>query len=161
MDTGSWYLVFAGAGMAVLGLSFGVWIAVVGLAIMLVLGGHGKKGIGRITGGLGKVYGITGFVSDLLSYSRIMALSLSGAVVGSVVNQMGAMAGGGILGVLIFVVVAIVGHTFNLATSVLSAYVHTSRLQYIEFFGRFFEGGGRTMTPLENNTKYVEIVEED
>ena len=161
VDTGSWYLVFAGAGMAVLGLSFGVWIAVVGLAIMLVLGGHGKKGIGRITGGLGKVYGITGFVSDLLSYSRIMALSLSGAVVGSVVNQMGAMAGGGILGVLIFVVVAIVGHTFNLATSVLSAYVHTSRLQYIEFFGRFFEGGGRTMTPLENNTKYVEIVEED
>ena len=95
------------------------------------------------------------------SYSRIMALGLSGAVVGSVVNKMGAMGGGGIIGVLLFVVVAIIGHTFNIAISVLGAYVHTSRLQYIEFFGRFYEDGGRMMHPLKIKTKYVDVVKED
>ena len=90
-----------------------------------------------------------------------MALGLSGAVVGSVVNKMGAMGGGGLLGVLLFVVVAIIGHTFNIAISVLGAYVHTSRLQYIEFFGRFYEDGGRMMHPLKIKTKYVDVVKED
>lgn len=162
VDTGSWYLVFAGIGLAVgLGLNFGIYLAIAGVAIMLVLGGHGKKGLGRITGGLGKLYDVTGYVSDLLSYSRIMALGLSGAVVGSVVNKMGAMGGGGIVGVVLFIVVGLIGHTFNIAISLLGAYVHTSRLQYIEFFGRFYEGGGRIMKPLKNKTKYVEITEED
>ena len=114
-----------------------------------------------MTGSLGKLYSVTGLVSDLLSYSRIMALGLSGAVVGSVINKMGTMAGGGIVGVLLFVVVGLIGHTFNVAISVLGAYVHTSRLQYIEFFGRFYEDGGRIMRPLQNKTKYVEMVKED
>lgn len=161
VDTVSWYLVFGGVALAVLGISVGTWVALAGVAIMLVLGGHDKKGLGKISGGLGKLYGVTGFVSDLLSYSRIMALGLSGAVVASVVNKMGVMGGGGIGGILLFIVVALIGHTFNLAISLLGAYVHTSRLQYIEFFGRFYEGGGRIMTPLKNKTKYVEIAEEE
>lgn len=161
VDTGSWYLVFAGIGLAVAGVSIGTYLAIAGVVIMLVLGGHGKKGFGRITGGLGKLYDVTGYVSDLLSYSRIMALGLSGAVVGSVVNKMGAMAGGSLIGVVLFILVGLIGHTFNIAISLLGAYVHTSRLQYIEFFGRFYEGGGRIMKPLKNKTKYVEITEED
>lgn len=160
-DTGTWYMIFAGIGLAVLGIGVGQWLIIAGVVLMLLLGGRDKKGFGRITGGLGKLYGITGFVSDLLSYSRIMALGLSGAVVGSVVNKMGAMGGGGIIGVLLFVVVAIIGHTFNIAISVLGAYVHTSRLQYIEFFGRFYEDGGRMMHPLKIKTKYVDVVKED
>ena len=154
-------MIFAGIGLAVLGIGVGQWLIIAGVVLMLLLGGRDKKGFGRITGGLGKLYGITGFVSDLLSYSRIMALGLSGAVVGSVVNKMGAMGGGGIIGVLLFVVVAIIGHTFNIAISVLGAYVHTSRLQYIEFFGRFYEDGGRMMHPLKIKTKYVDVVKED
>ena len=160
-DTGGWYLIFAGAGLAVMGIGPGKWVALAGVLILLVLGGRDKKGLGRITGGLGKLYNVTGFVSDLLSYSRIMALGLSGAVVASVVNKMGAMGGAGLKGALIFVVVGIIGHTFNIAISVLGAYVHTSRLQYIEFFGRFYEDGGRNMHPLQAKTKYVEIIEED
>ena len=160
-DTGGWYLIFAGAGLAVAGIGLGQWIALAGVLILLLLGGRDKKGLGRITGGLGKLYSITGFVSDLLSYSRIMALGLSGAVVGSVVNKMGAMGGQGLKGALIFIVVAVIGHTFNIAISVLGAYVHTSRLQYIEFFGRFYEDGGRSMHPLKTKTKYVEVIEED
>ena len=160
-DTGGWYLIFAGAGLAVAGIGLGQRIALAGVLILLLLGGRDKKGLGRITGGLGKLYSITGFVSDLLSYSRIMALGLSGAVVGSVVNKMGAMGGQGLKGALIFIVVAVIGHTFNIAISVLGAYVHTSRLQYIEFFGRFYEDGGRSMHPLKTKTKYVEVIEED
>ncbi len=160
-DTGAWYVIFLGVGLLALGLSAGKWLALGGAALILLLGGHDKKGIGKVTGGLGKLYSVTGFVSDLLSYSRIMALGLSGAVVGSVINKMGTMAGGGIVGVLLFVVVGLIGHTFNVAISVLGAYVHTSRLQYIEFFGRFYEDGGRIMRPLQNKTKYVEMVKED
>ena len=144
-----------------LGLQAGLYVALAGVVLMLILGSRGKKGFGKITGGLGKLYNVTGFVSDLLSYSRIMALALSGSVVGSVFNQMGAMGGGGIVGVVVFIIVALIGHVFNLAISVLGAYVHTSRLQYIEFFGRFYEDGGRIMQPLKNKTKYVEVVKED
>ena len=161
-DPGCWYIIFIGAGLYVgLGLQAGLYVALAGVVLMLILGGRGKKGFGKITGGLGKLYNVTGFVSDLLSYSRIMALALSGSVVGSVFNQMGAMGGGGIVGVVVFIIVALIGHVFNLAISVLGAYVHTSRLQYIEFFGRFYEDGGRIMQPLKNKTKYVEVVKED
>lgn len=155
----SWYLVFAGTALAVLKFSFGLYIALAGIALMFIF--SSAKGLGKLTSGLGQLYNVTGFVSDLLSYSRIMALGLSGAVVGSVINKMGAMGGGGIGGILLFIVVGIIGHTFNIAISVLGAYVHTSRLQYIEFFGRFYEGGGRSMRPLTNKTKYVEMIREE
>ena len=128
--------------------------------MLLLTGGRKNKGLGKITGGLGKIYNITGFLSDLLSYSRVMALGLSGAVVGQVVNKIATMATG-IPGVILFVAVFLFGHIFNLAIGLLGAYVHTSRLQYIEFFGRFFEDGGHPFKPLENNTKFVEIVKED
>ncbi|MEG1849848.1 MAG: V-type ATPase 116kDa subunit family protein, partial [Oscillospiraceae bacterium] len=103
---------------------------------------------------------VTGYISDLLSYSRIMALGLSGAVVGQVINKIATM-GSGIFGLILFVAVFLFGHVFNLAIGLLGAYVHTSRLQYIEFFGRFFEDGGRPFRPLTIHTKYTEIIKED
>ncbi len=160
LDVGSWYLVFLGIGLFALGLPVGGYLAGAGLLLLLLTGGRKNKGLGKITGGLGKLYGITGFLSDLLSYSRIMALGLSGAVVGQVINKIATMATG-IPGVILFVAVFLFGHVFNIAISLLGAYVHTSRLQYIEFFGRFFEDGGHPFQPLENNTKFVEIVKED
>ena len=159
-DVGSWYVLFPGIGLFALGLPVGGWLMGIGLLMLLLTGGRKNKGLGKITGGLGKVYNITGFLSDLLSYSRVMALGLSGAVVGQVVNKIATMATG-IPGVILFVAVFLFGHIFNLAISLLGAYVHTSRLQYIEFFGRFFEDGGHPFKPLENNTKFVEIVKED
>ncbi len=159
-DVGSWYLVFLGIGLFALGLPIGGWLMGIGVAILLLTGGRANKGFGKVTGGLGKIYNVTGFLSDLLSYSRIMALGLSGAVVGQVVNKIATMATG-IPGVILFVAVFLFGHIFNLAIGLLGAYVHTSRLQYIEFFGRFFEDGGHPFRPLKNNTKFVEIVKED
>lgn len=161
-DVGSWYIVFIGIGLFVLGIDAGKYIGIAGTIMLVLTGGRNSPGIfGKITGGLGSLYGITGYLSDVLSYARIMALGLSGAVVGQVMNQLGTMAGNGFVGLIMFLIVFLVGHTFNLTISLLGAYVHTSRLQYIEFFGKFFEGGGRAFRPLVNHTNYVTIIKED
>ena len=70
------------------------------------------------------------------------------------------MLGGGILGAVLFIVVFIVGHTLNLAINLLGAYVHTNRLQFVEFFGKFYEGGGKAFNPFKASTKYVDVKEE-
>ena len=99
-------------------------------------------------------------MSDILSYSRLLALGLATGVIASVFNQMGAMAGSGPLGAAVFILAFVIGHTLNLGINVLGAYVHTNRLQFVEFFGKFFEGGGRKFTPLAARTKYFKITEE-
>ncbi|MFV0496993.1 MAG: V-type ATP synthase subunit I [Candidatus Fimivivens sp.] len=162
LDIGVWYLIFAGIGLYVLEVPLGLYAMATGALLLLLTGGRKSPTLlGKITGGFGAIYGITGYLSDVLSYARIMALGLSGAVIGQVMNQLGTMGGGGFLGLVLFIVVFILGHTFNLAINLLGAYVHTCRLQYIEFFGKFFEGGGRAFQPLTNNTNYVTIIKED
>ena len=106
------------------------------------------------------IYNITGCLSDVLSYSRLLALGLATGVIASVVNQMGSMLGKSVFGVILFIVVFIVGHAMNLASNLLGAYVHTNRLQFVEFFGKFYEGGGKPFEPFHAETKYVDIKEE-
>ena len=67
------------------------------------------------------------------------------------------MGGKSVFGVILFVVVFIIGHTFNMAINLLGAYVHTNRLQFVEFFGKFYEGGGREFKPFKEDTKYVKV----
>ncbi len=159
-DVGSWYMIFGGLIVYFALSKIGLYITIAGVLLLLFTAGRDKKGLGKVTGGLGALYGVTGYLSDLLSYSRIMALALSGAVVGQVVNKMGAIGGRSVVGFIVFLLVFLIGHTFNIAISVLGAYVHTSRLQYVEFFGRFYEGGGRVFAPLKNKTKFINIREE-
>ena len=136
-------------------------LAVAGLVIIILMSGRRKKNPAlRIALGLYDVYNITGWLSDLLSYSRLLALGLATGVIAQVVNQMGSMAGDGIFGAIVFILVFCVGHVFNLAINMLGAYVHTCRLQYVEFFGKFYEGGGEAFAPFKENTKYVEIKED-
>ncbi len=149
-------------------LTFPGWVNV--MAIVLAAGGavglllmsgrtHKNPAI-RLAYGAYDIYNITGWLSDVLSYSRLLALGLATSVIASVVNQMGSMFGAGIVGAIGFIVVFLVGHALNLAINMLGAYVHTNRLQYVEFFQKFYEGGGEPFEPFETNTKYVDIKEE-
>lgn len=136
-------------------------LAIAGALIIVVMSGRDKKNPAlRLALGLYDIYNITGWLSDLLSYSRLLALGLATGVIAQVINQMGSMVGDSVLGVIVFIVVFIIGHTFNLAINMLGAYVHTCRLQYVEFFGKFYEGGGIPFHPFKENTKYVDIKEE-
>ncbi|MGI6007497.1 MAG: V-type ATP synthase subunit I [Ruminococcus sp.] len=137
-------------------------LAIIGAIGILLMSGRSSKNPGiRIALGAYDLYNITGWVSDVLSYSRLLALGLATGVIASVVNQMGSMLGGGIAGAILFIVVFLIGHTFNIGINLLGAYVHTCRLQYVEFFGKFYEGGGRAFHPFKENTKYVDIKEEN
>ena len=73
---------------------------------------------------------------------------------------MGSMGGGGIFGAIMFILVFLVGHTLNIGINLLGAYVHTNRLQFVEFFGKFYEGGGRAFSPFAAHTKYYKFKEE-
>ena len=103
---------------------------------------------------------MTGWLSDALSYSRLLALGLAPGVIASVINQMGSMMPNNIFGIIGFVVIFIIGHLLNLAINLLGAYVHTNRLQFVEFFGKFYEGGGKPFHPFRTNTKYTDLKEE-
>lgn len=157
-DIGSWWVLFGGIVFALLGLT-NVGLILIGigaLALLLTQGRHEKKFFKKITSGLASLYDITSYLGDILSYSRLLALSLATAVIASVINTMGAMTGP-----IGFVVVFLIGHTFNIAVNLIGTYVHTSRLQYVEFFGKFYEGGGEVFSPLDTKTKYVDIVKEE
>lgn len=136
-------------------------LAIGGAAGILLMSGRSSKNPAlRLALGAYDLYNITSWLSDVLSYSRLLALGLATGVIASVINQMGSMAGNGILGAVVFILVFLVGHGFNLAINLLGAYVHTCRLQYVEFFGKFYEGGGRMFEPFRRNTKYADIKED-
>lgn len=129
------------------------------IGIVLTNGRESKNPFKRFLKGLYALYGISGYLSDVLSYSRLLALGLATGVIGTVINKMASMVGGGFIGPVLFMVIFVVGHTLNLAINALGAYVHTNRLQYVEFFGKFYEGGGRLFNPFTTKTKYYKIKE--
>lgn len=167
-DIGLWYLLLIGIVLFAFGGTLGAGLvgvgkimAIVGAVGILLTGGRKKKGIfGKLTGGLGSLYGITSYLSDVLSYSRLLALGLATGVVAQVFNTLGSLAGGGIAGSILLIVVFAFGTVFNLAINALGAFVHSCRLQYVEFFGKFYTGGGRPFAPFERKTKYIKILKE-
>ena len=130
------------------------------VGIVLTAGRESRSPFKRLSKGLYGLYGVSSYLSDILSYSRLLALGLATGVIASVFNQMGAMLGNSPAGVAVFVFAFLVGHTLNLGINVLGAYVHTNRLQFVEFFGKFFEGGSRKFNPFSAKTKYFKITEE-
>lgn len=169
-DVGMWYLVFAGiaviaAGMLIGGdfpfTAVGIVIASAGgIGLVLTQGRSSKKITGKIIRGLASLYDITTYFSDILSYTRLMALGLVTMIIASVVNDIGAMGGSSVTGVIMFIIVFLIGHSINFAINALGAYVHCNRLQYVEFFSKFYEGGGREFKPFALNTKHYKIREE-
>lgn len=165
-DIGFWYMLIiglvlfgVGGSVAAILATVGKWLAIVGAVGILVTGGRNKKGFGKITGGLGSLYGITSYLSDALSYSRLLALGLATGVVAKVINILGSLAGSGIVGLIVFIAVFLFGTVFNIAINALGAYVHSCRLQYVEFFGKFYTGGGKGFAPFDRKTKFVKIID--
>jgi len=160
-DVGSWLVLFAGIGLLLAVPSVGMWVAIAGAAMLVLTQGRGSKSIiGKFFKGLYSLYDLINYLSDLLSYSRIFALGLSGAIIGQVMNILGTLAGNSVVGIIAFILIFAIGHALNLALSLISAFVHTARLQYIEFFGKFYVDGGNPFKPSSVNTKYSEITEE-
>lgn len=157
-DQLSWMVLIVGLVLLFVFRPVGIVLSVLGAGTILLTAGRHKKGIGKVTGGLLGLYNITGFMGDILSYSRIFALCLSSGVVAMVMNLLAGMAQGSVWTFPFAILIYVVGHTFNLAMGLLSAYVHDSRLQYIEFFGKFYDGGGRPFRPLALRTQYIDLV---
>ncbi len=156
LDVLPWWALFAGiAVVALTGNTLGIWIGVG--ALVLTQGRH-KKGIfGKLFGGIASLYDVTSWLSDILSYCRLMALMLASSVIASVMNILGALP----RSIIAFAVVFIIGHVFNIAVNLIGTYVHAARLQYLEFFGKFYLEGGIPFRPLKYETKYVDITTEE
>ena len=136
----------------------GIIIVAATVLLAALTAGRNERGFGKFSKGFGAVYGLINIMSDILSYARLFGLLLSGMIIASTFNDIGGklIAGGGI-GYAAGPLVMIAGHAFNLAMGVLGAYIHDSRLQYIEFFSKFYTGEGRKFTPIGSETQYVYI----
>lgn len=154
-DEISWWIILGSAAWAILG---GGTPALALLAVgggMLLIGGTRKaKGFGKVSSAVGIVYnGISGFFSDVLSYLRLMALMMAGAIIAQVFNTLGS-----VFGLVPFIIIALIGNVLNLVLNLLGCYVHTLRLQCLEFFGRFYKDGGKAFDPLAVHTNYVDVI---
>ncbi len=141
----------------------GGYMLIAGVVLLVLTAGRSSKNIfGKLFGGLYALYNTaTGWLSDILSYSRLLALGLATGSIASVINLIGTMPENKIIKLVLLVVVFVIGHTANLAINLLGAYVHTDRLQFVELFSKFYTGGGREFEPLTVNTKYLKFKEEN
>ena len=169
-QAGSWMLFLLSVGLLALGFmvlpetSLGT-IGSIGLVISLiavVIGGstEGETFVGKIGTGLYSLMDLTNYMSDLVSYTRLMALGVAGGSIAAAFNLIISYfptAARFTVGAVLFVLL----HAINIFLSYLSAYVHGIRLQYLEFFGKFFTGGGRAFKPFEASNKYVTIVSDE
>ncbi len=131
------------------------YVLYAGIAALILTQGRSKKGIfGKLFGGVASLYDVTSWLGDVLSYTRLMALMLATTVIASVVNILGTLPGN----ILAFAFIFVIGHSFNMGINVIGTYVHAARLQYLEYFSKFYQDGGLPFKPLRYNTKYVDIV---
>ena len=152
----AWYTIFVGIAVGATG---GTWyIAIAGAAIVVLFEARDNPNfVGRIVSGIGKLYDISAYLGDILSYSRLMTMMLAGGIISSVFNKIGAITGN----MFLFIPIFLIGHSMNIFTGFIGAFVHTMRLQYLEYFGKFYKDGGKAFKPLELSTKYVDIIKEE
>ncbi len=181
-DVVSWYCLVGGAILllltsdtmtGMLGLSFtlpGAFsviakaLMIIGAVLIVAMSGRESRNVAKRTAkGLYNLYGATSYLSDILSYTRLLALGLAATVISSVFNLMAGMVakGRGVIGVILFIVIFLIGHLMNFAINAMGAYVHNNRLTYVEFFGKFYEGGGRKFRPFSVNTQYFKVKEDN
>lgn len=164
-----WAIFSVGVEIAIIGFidEFGVpvlvWVggitAGVSLLAAVLTAGRKEKLLGKFTKGFGAAYGVINYASDILSYARLYGLMLAGAVIAEIIteNSVLLMTSGNFGFIILGVIIMVIGHIFNLAIGLLGAYIHDARLQYVEFYGRFYEGEGELFTPLGSKHKHVYI----
>lgn len=169
-DQGLWLLLLTS--LIVLGLQsqtsiniplgeYAGWVAAASaVGLVLTQGRHQSNLLLRLGSGLASLYDISGYFSDVLSYTRLLGLGMASGVIATVINLVASMFWSTpVIGPVVTIVIMVFGHVFNLFIGVIGGYVHVSRLQYIEFFGKFFEGGGRAFSPLKAKSRYVYVTD--
>lgn len=134
-----------------------IWAATLG--IILTQGRSNKNPILKVLTGIISLYGVVGYLSDVLSYSRLLALGLATGIIAMVINLIAGLAIELVpyAGWVIAGIILIGGHIFNLAINALGAFIHSSRLQFVEFFPKFMEGGGQIFQPFAKESKFIRI----
>ena len=172
-----WAVFSIGVGLAIAGLVEElnmIILAYVGgiaagamLLTAMLTAGRKEKILGKFTKGFGAAYGVINYASDILSYARLYGLMLSGAVIAEIVSGYALTGYGGSTGMIVSgnaglavlgVVLLLLGHLLNLALSLLGAYIHDARLQFLEFYGKFYDGEGELFSPLGSKHTHVFIV---
>jgi V/A-type H+-transporting ATPase subunit I len=135
------------------------YLVYIGIGTLILTQGRSQKNIVlKFFSGVLSLYGLVGFFADILSYSRLMALGLGTGIIGFAFNTIASLVVGiPVVGIIFAIIIILIGHTLNIAMSTLGAYIHSSRLQFVEFFGKFMEGGGREWRPLKKACKYIVI----
>ncbi len=168
LDTGTWAFMLSGIAVFILGAAdvgpsiiatIGQYWVYLGALILILTQGRASKGIiGKLMNGILSLYGLVGYMSDVLSYSRLLALGLATTIIGLAVNVIvNLFVGIPYIGWLIAAVIFIGGHAFNLVINALGSFIHAGRLQFVEFFGKFIEGGGKEFKPFSKKSKYIFI----
>ncbi len=166
MDSGSWLITLISLGVMAGGMytgnaamgTIGKVGAIIGAVLIVLTQGRSAASIGgKIGSGLYELYGITSYVGDLVSYTRLMAIGLSGGSIAGAVNLIMKMIPGPIGVFLIGPLIFVIFQTVNLGLSLLSGYVHTLRLTYVEYFGKFYDGGGKAFRPFETKNEYINL----
>lgn len=160
----AWVLILLGLLLLALGNFFpslafaatiGQWLAIINALGILAVSIVSAKSLSGLGSGLFNLYNVSGYVGDLVSFTRLMALGLSGASIGSAFNLIVSLfppVARFSIGILLFIAL----HLVNMFLSFLSGYVHGARLIFVEFFGKFYDGGGKPFTPLKPSEKYVQ-----
>ena len=167
-DQGGWIalitglLIFGGFSAGFLGQVAGFAgkvLSLLGVVLLVTTQGREKSGIvSKVLSGILSLYNITSYLGDILSYSRLLALGLATSAVAMIINTLtGLVIGIPFIGVVLAVLVFLGGHVFSIAVNTLGAFIHSLRLQYVEFFSKFYSGGGRAFEPLAYDTKYVQV----
>lgn len=158
-DVFTWYITLIGSILLIIGVggSLGKIMLIAGLVgLLLTQGREAPTLIGKIGGGIYGVYGITGYLGDVVSYSRLLALGLATGFIANALNLIVSLFPKPIS--YVFAPVLFIGlHLFNLLINALGSYVHAARLQYLEFFGKFYQGGGVKFTPFKTSDKFIRI----
>jgi V/A-type H+-transporting ATPase subunit I len=168
MDQGSWLLLISGLLLYIIANTINslekyeiitkyiIWAGL--LSVVITQGRSNKNIILKAAGGVLSLYDLIGYFSDILSYSRLFALGLSTAVLAVVVNNFVMLFKDiPIIGIFIAALVFIIGHLFNMVISGMGAFIHSTRLQYVEYFTKFYEGGGTPFKPFKVITKYIKV----